>query len=380
MAKKKWAQWLYWFTLGVSIVLVYKTLDSFTAILDWINGVIDILMPFIGAILLSYILYIPVRKMENLVRKIPIKFISKRARGFSVLSVYMIAIAIIVIAIKFVLPAISSSIIDLVKNIPGYYENAISFVNTLPANTIIDKENLEQVLQGLQNIDFNQFINVENVTGAAAKGVMGFTNVVFDLFVTVVVSIYLLLERMQILKFIRKLAGAMLDRKTYKRLGNYFRKTNEIFYNFLSSQVIDAVVVGILMSVALSIMNVKYAILLGFMIGLFNIIPYFGAIIGVVIAVIITMFTGGFTQALIMTAVVIILQQIDANIINPKIVGTSLELSPILIIFAVTVGGAYFGILGMFLAVPVIAILKILLLDYIEFRNLTKKRNNIKKI
>ena len=134
------------------------------------------------------------------------------------------------------------------------------------------------------------------------------------------------------------------------------------------------------MSIALSIMNIKYGVLLGFMIGLLNIIPYFGAIIGVIIAVMITIFTGGFVQAAIMTVVVVILQQIDANIINPKIVGTSLKLSPILIIFAVTVGGAYFGFLGMLLAVPIIAIIKILILDYIEYRNKQAKKLEGKKV
>ena len=119
-------------------------------------------------------------------------------------------------------------------------------------------------------------------------------------------------------------------------------------------------------------MNVKYGAMLGIIIGLFNIIPYIGAIIASVIAIIITIFTGGIGQAIWMAIVVIIMQQIDANIINPKIVGNSLKLSPILIIFAVTVGGACFGILGMFLAVPIIAILKILILDYINYKDSQK--------
>ena len=123
-------------------------------------------------------------------------------------------------------------------------------------------------------------------------------------------------------------------------------------------------------------MNVKYAVLLGLMIGVFNIIPYFGAIVASGIAIVITIFTGGFGQALIMAIVVIVLQQIDANVINPKIVGSSLKLSPILIIFAVTIGGAYFGILGMFLSVPIVAIIKILVLDYIELKSIKRIRED----
>ena len=120
------------------------------------------------------------------------------------------------------------------------------------------------------------------------------------------------------------------------------------------------------MSVALSIMNVRYALLLGFLIGLFNLIPYFGAIIAVIVACLITIFTGGITQAIWVAVVLIVLQQIDANIVNPKILKDALEISKILIIFSITVGGAYFGVLGMFLGVPVIAVIKMMLDDYIE--------------
>ena len=131
---------------------------------------------------------------------------------------------------------------------------------------------------------------------------------------------------------------------------------------------------GILVSIAMTIMGVKYAPLLGFFIGLFNMIPYVGAIIATVIAAIITLITGGLSQTIWMLIVVIILQQIDANIINPRIVGKSLKISPLLVLFAVTFGGAYFGILGMFLAVPVIAVIKILIDDYIRYKEVKKKR------
>ena len=100
--------------------------------------------------------------------------------------------------------------------------------------------------------------------------------------------------------------------------------------------------------------------------------PSTPAIIAVVIAGLITLITGGLSQVIWMFIVVIILQQIDANIINPKIIGQSLKISPLLVIFAVTVGGAYFGVLGMFLAVPVAAVLKIVVNDWIEFKNKKK--------
>ena len=122
----------------------------------------------------------------------------------------------------------------------------------------------------------------------------------------------------------------------------------------------------------MSIIGVKYSVLLGFMIGLFNVIPYFGAIFAVAISVLITIITGGLSQAIIMAIVVIILQQIDSNIINPKILGSSLDISQLIVIGAVALGGAYFGVLGMFLGVPVATVLKIIICDWVEYKNKQK--------
>lgn len=98
-------------------------------------------------------------------------------------------------------------------------------------------------------------------------------------------------------------------------------------------------------------------------------IPYIGAIVAVGISIIITLITGGIGKALVMSIVIIILQQIDANIINPKIIGSSLKVSPLLVIFSVTIGGAYFGILGMFLGVPIAVVIKTILEDFIDNKN-----------
>ena len=182
-----------------------------------------------------------------------------------------------------------------------------------------------------------------------------------------------LLQRKYIKEFLKKLGKSMFAESAYTRLSKYFTTSNKILLDFIYCQIIDAIIIGILVSIALTIIGVKYSILLGFFIGLFNIIPYFGAIIAIAVAVLITVFTGGVQQALIMAVTVIILQQIDANIINPKILGDGLKISPILVIFAVTIGGEFFGVIGMFLSVPVIAILKLLIVDFIEIREKKKK-------
>ena len=377
--KRKLTKWLYWFLFAVAVILVYKTLDNFSAIGNWIKNFLDVLMPFIVGLLIAYLLYIPCRKIESIYKKSKkLKFIKKRARGLSILTVYIIVLIILIIAINYLLPIVSSSIIDLVSNIQVYYNSLITNIDNLPDDSILKNEIVIDVIESIKNIDLKQFVNMDKLA-EYAKGVINVAGKIFDFFVAIIVSVYLLLERKQILEFIKKLGKAIFKERTYNNFGKYFDRTNNIFFNFLAGQLLDGIVIAIITSIAMSIMGVKYAVLLGVMIGVFNLIPYFGAIIAVILAALITLLTGGFWQALVMVIVVTILQQIDANIINPKILGNSLKISPLLVIFAVSLGGAYFGFWGMFLSVPVIAVLKLLITDFIEYKNKEKSIEDAQK-
>lgn len=371
--KRKLTKWLYWFLFAVAVIFVYKTLDNFSAIGAWLKGLLEVLMPFIIGILIAYILYIPSKKVESFYRKFKRpRFISKKARPLAVFTVYLIALILIIIAFRFLIPAVANAVVDFVNNFQGYYSTMMKAIEELPEDSVFKSEEVLNIVNEVKNIDFKQFINMEKIA-EYAKGAIDVASKVFDFFVALVVSVYVLLQRRDILNFFKDLSRAMFKESTYKSLGRYFDRTNEIFFNFIAGQVLDGFVVGIITSIAMSIMGVKYAVPLGFMIGLFNLIPYFGAIIAVIIATLITFLTGGLTQAILMVVVVTILQQIDANIINPKIIGNSLEISPLLVIFAVTVGGAYMGVWGMFLAVPIIAVIKLFITDYIEYKNKIKQ-------
>ena len=373
--KKNFSKWMYYFLLGVAIIAVYKFFDNFTAIGEIIGNFFDIISPFIVGALLAYLLYIPASRIEKVFTKSKRKFLKKKSRGLSVLITYILAILVIIILFNVILPIVIESVVELVNNFQGYWNTAIARLNALPEDSILKSQQVEDAVksigEAIQNIDLKQYISTEKITGYV-KSVIGVASGIFDVFVSIVVSVYILLQRNQIIGFFGKLTMAILDKKTCNKIGEYIDSTNRIFFKFISSQLLDGIIVGILVTIAMSIIRVKYAVLLGFMIGLFNVIPYFGAIIAVVISIVITLITGGLSQTLIMAVVVILLQQIDSNIINPKIIGNSLEISPLLVIFAVTIGGAYFGVLGMFLAVPVAAVLKILVNDWIEFKNKKK--------
>ena len=157
--KRVITKWIYWFTFAVAVIAVYKTLDNFSDITNWIKGLINTLYPFIMAVIIAYLFYIPCRGLEGKLRKIGIK---KKARWMSIIIVYLIAIIACLLIIKFVIPSVSESVMDLVSNLPNYYKSAIDMINEMPEDSILKKINAVQLIEGLGAIDLGQYFSMEN--------------------------------------------------------------------------------------------------------------------------------------------------------------------------------------------------------------------------
>lgn len=377
--KRPITKWIYWFTLISALIIVYKLLDNFNEIGIWISNLFEILMPFIVGILIAYLLYIPCKSVEKVFKKLNTKnILHKKAISLSVFIVYIITVLIIIGALNYLVPVIVTSVEDLVANIQNYYNITLDNYENLPEDSVLKTDILNVVIESLEDIDIKSYFNISMIADYA-MGALNIATKVFEFFVAIIVSIYILLQRDRIQRFFERLGKAVLDNNVYKNIETTYYRMNDVFFKFLAGQFIDGIVVGIITSIAMSLMGVKYAVLLGFMIGLFNLIPYFGAIIAVILATLITILTGGLSQAITMVIVVTILQQIDANIINPKIIGNSLEISPLLVIFGVTIGGAYFGVWGMFLAVPVFTVIKLIIEDVISYKTPKEEYARIKE-
>ena len=368
--KQGWKKRISWLLIAITVVIVYKMLDNFSNVTEWFGTFFRILKPFLAGLLISYILFMPCKKIEGILEKSKLKFVKKKARGLSVIATYIIFVLIVIIIINCIFPVLKESVVELVGNIPGYYETLVNKYKELPEDSVLKSDVIKDKMTELSNIDMKQFLSINNEKIIEyVKNIINIFSGIFDVFVSIIVSVYILLQRTTIMRFLRRFARALFKKNTYEAVNKYFTKANEVFFTFISSQLLDAIIVGILTTVAMLIIKVKYAPLIGFTIGLFNMIPYIGAIVAVGIGILITFITGGLGKAVAMAIVVIILQQIDANIINPKIIGVSLEVSPLLVIFSVTVGGAYFGIIGMFLGVPIAVVIKTVLNDWIDNKN-----------
>lgn len=376
--KEKKERWLKYFSLGVALIIVYQILNNLEGVTEWLKGFTVVLAPFLWGILIAYLFYIPCRGLERILRKTNKRgILNRKARGISVLAVYLIALLVLILVFQYIIPILAQSIGDLINNFQSYYTASIEKLDQKEPDEFLSNPIVQEFIRRLKEVDWSQFTTFENIV-IYAKGAVNAVTGVFSAFVAIIVSVYILLQRGEIVAYLSRLGQAIFKPKTYNILYSYFEKGNEIFFKYVGSQFLDAILVGSIASVALSILGVKYAVLLGVMIGLSNMIPYIGAIVGIALAAVITLITGGLGQAIAMLVTIIILQQLDANIINPKIVGDSLKISPLLVIFAVTVIGAYFGIIGMFLSVPIIALAK-LMLEHFMAAKAEKKQEKIEE-
>ena len=296
--KSHWKKWVYWFLFAVAVIMVYKALDNFSDVMGVIGTFFEVIAPFLAGIFIAYLLYLPCKYFEKKYKKTKVKFINKKARVLGVATVYIIAILIIVLLTMFIFPIIFESVVDLINNIPGYYEITVEKLNHLPEDSFWNSDLLNQIIESIEELDLKQFFQFDKIMAYVGSAVSAVFSIV-DIFIALIVSIYILVERSEIMNFLRKLATAIFPKRTYNHLGKYFDDSNTIFFKFIASQFMDAVIIGILVSIALTIMGVKYGIVLGFFIGLFNMIPYFGAIIATVISAIITIITIMLEQTLV---------------------------------------------------------------------------------
>ena len=366
---EKYSNWIFILILFIIAITVYKTFDNFYIITDCIAFLIDILSPFIIGFFIAYILNIPCKKISCSCEKSKYKFIRDKRKPISILSVYLIAVIIFIVVVRTVVPAIYNNLLDLYYNIPKYAEELLmKFSKWQDDNGVIlfelNEANVKSAISKiLEAIDIKEFSKY-------AKGVISITSGVLDFFIGIIVSVYMLIDKEKIKASIKRVMYLFINKTMCDKIISVVKRTNDVFSKYFFCLLIDAAVMTVLFTVVLSILKVKYAIILGCMIGIFNLIPYFGAIFAVAITIVITLITGGLLKAVWTFIILLVLQQVDGNFIGPKIMGEMLDASPLLIIFAITLGGGIFGIGGMIVSVPLFIVLKMIITDFLKEKEL----------
>ncbi len=364
-------RWLWWFSLVGAAVLLYKTTDNLAGFTAGIGSFISIFTPFIIGFVITFLLYAPCNRLEGWMKSSKRKFIRSSARYTSVAVCYIVFLAIVAGFLVLLLPALYNAVASFVKSLPTYYTELSEKLAVYTAEGgIIDRLGLTETINNAYQTAYQKVLSLANTNTllTAFRGLLSVTSSLFDVIMALIVSVYMLAQRESLLRAAKSLLGAILNDKIMATCTLYAHKTASIFYNYLYGALIDAVVVAVLMVIGLSLFGLPQSVLLGCMIGLLNFIPYFGAIIGGCIAVVIALLTQNIYSAIGVLIYVVVIQQVDGNIIQPKIIGSITGLRPIYVLLAITVGGGLFGFWGMLISVPCMAVLKMLLTDFIAYR------------
>ena len=353
---KKFKSLVPYFLFAIAVILAYKLISEAGFFFGVVSGIWNIVTPFFYGFLLAYIINIPFGGIQMLLKKSKNALIIKRKKMIGAILTFIFFALMVFLTLNLVIPYVYRIISFFIANLPAYYERVlyyIDYLNRLEAFGIhISKES---IMTGLQ--EMLQGLSLDNVS-SSLNAIFGFSTAVFTGFLAFISSIYILVEKEKIKAFLCKLLAVFTPDKICNGTIGYARRLNSNFKQYIYMQTIDGLILGTVVTIELLIMRSPYALILGIMLGVVNYIPYFGSIIGTAVVIIIVAFTQGIPMAAIATVVLLITQQLDANVIQPRLLGGSFSLSPFLVIISISIGGAAAGVLGMIAAIPILAVLK----------------------
>lgn len=352
--------------IAVELVLLYLVVVNLDQIFSGIGNFLGIVSPFIMGAAIAYLLNKPALSIQLILEKSRYSWIVKKAQKLSVVLVFLLLIAGISLMINFAAPMVVHNIRDFADNVTIYYHSFVNWVGDLDSGDFL--YGLMPDLSGnLLDLVTPELVNQLGVGATQFAGhLVNITSGLVNVFLAIIAALYILLTKDHMMALIKRLMRLFMKKKTYDQVASYASKSNRIFYKFVGAQFLDTCIIGTLSTIILAILGVPYAVTLGLLLGIFNMIPIFGSVFATILTAFVTIFTSGIPLAIVAFIALLILQQIDANFIGPKITGDALGLKPLLIIFSIVVGGAYFGIIGMFVSVPVAAMLKMFLEDFMD--------------
>ena len=341
----------------IPIVLIFVgiiTIQNYNEILTFVKHNIEIiskiLTPFVIGFIIAYILNYPMRYLEN-------KF--KLNRGICVSIVYGILVAIIVFAWLYVVPVIKSSVDEIYQYIPQgikQIENVINYISSefsINTNSIGAKEQINEFVSTIL-IPFSTWIanSLSNIIISLMGTVVSYT---INIFLGIVISVYLLLSKESAINIVRSLSKILFG-KFYPNVNEFVKILDKNIGTYIVAKSIDSTIYGISCTIILYLLKSKYALFVGLVIGVTNMIPFFGPIIGTIIATFVNLLFS-FDKAVIILVAMVIAQQVESAVLEPYFVGKQVGVPPIITILAVTLAGQYTGFIGMMLSVPIAAVI-----------------------
>lgn len=364
------------FVLGT--ILLVRIVGSFNNTVKLLGQALQVIAPFLVGAFIAFILYPLVRFFyRNLFKNTLHMKSDKLSKWLSILVTYVIAIGVIAILMVFILPQLYTSITDIVDRLPVWYNNLTTMVDNFENRHadlgFIDYNLINEhltslypkIISYLTDTLANLLPYVVNTSMAIVKGVV-------NLIISIMVSVYMISDHKNIFYQFKKLLYAVFPKQAADTARTICRESTNIFLKFMYGKAIDSVIIGIICFVCMNIFKFPYTVLISVIVGITNMIPYFGPYIGGVLGGIIIVIVNP-VQVIFFAVMILVIQQFDGLFLGPKILGDSTGLKPLWVIFAIVVGGAMFGVLGMFLGVPTMAVICYILNIVVE--HFLKKRN-----
>lgn len=354
--------------------LIIRVVMTPHATTHWLQSVLNILMPFLIGILIAFVLNPMINRLISLLNG-PLKIKSLRVcKVISIVISYLLVLGVIAVCLFYIIPQMVVSITEVIANLSKLYEVTYDFFQNLqdrfPNADVsqvqhIVNDMLPDLINSVRNFATNLVPAIYTTSLAIAKWLLNFI-------IAIIVSVYMLADKAELQHSMRKVLYSFLPVQHINRTMDILSECNNIFTNFFVGKAIDSTIIGILCFILMSVFSMPYALLISVVVGITNMIPYFGPFIGAIPGVVILLIVDP-VMSLGFAIMIFILQQFDGLYLGPKILGETVGLKPLWIIISITLGGSMAGVLGMLLSVPLVAVLRYLLNLYLDYR--LSKRN-----
>ncbi|WP_294466676.1 AI-2E family transporter [uncultured Anaerofustis sp.] len=372
--ERKYIEYLVLITFAVCFIIAFyfgiQNLSSFSNKLVGIwNAFYVPLKPVLIGFIIAFFLYQPVDNLYNRISKHS-KFKDGTNRVLSSVAVMIIAILIITLIVYIVLPSTITSITSLITSIQdnmGAIENFVTDLTKHPmVVNILNFFNIDITTSSGVNATLVNMLSfaktwVEGIGTNLVNATMSVGKTVYNVFIAIFLALYMLIDKDTLLSQFSRVAEAIFSERIYGRVSYVLDLMNYMFFKFLSGKAICSLIVGAMGMALAYIFKIKYASLIAFIITITNMIPLFGPIFSVIPCSIFAMISGGPIQGIIMVLIIIFIQQIDQNVLAPKILGDVVGLNGFWVIVSIIFCGSLFGVVGMVIGIPIFAVLKILM-------------------
>lgn len=357
-------------------VLLYQVLNNFSYFRDILQVVFNLLVPFVYGFSFAYI-FNPILNWfeKKFFPWISRKRMSRKAcRYAGVCCTLIVSLLLIGFLIGLIIPQLALSVANIISQITVYAANVrdiiVSFISNFKNSDtflpIIENmmSYIEDLIRGFMGMLSDSFSGIINTTISTTISI---TSTIVNVFIGFVIAVYVWISKETFFAQLKKLLYAFLPNSAVERMLGLANTANFVFSGFIIGKIIDSLIIGVICYIGMTILNMPFALLISVLVCVTNVIPYFGPFIGAIPSILLLLFVDP-VKSLWFTIFIIVLQQIDGNIIGPKILGESTGLSAFWVIFAVTVFGGLMGFVGMIIGVPLFAVIYAIIKEASENR------------